>query len=282
MSRRSSRWRILSRVATRPRPWILRYLLHLLPAVLLAVPIAGSMLGLFRYPLMAEAMRTRSLGDLLEITRVSDGEGFNTGLAALGWVAAFGLALLAWIPIQVAGLWLEGGILHTYAVDHRPDGRAFRSACGRTFGPFLVLAAGQSLAVGAIVGIAAVLEIVLDARIPGVRPAVAISAAALLVLGELARVVMVVSDDLNVLRALRDTIRLVGSRLGDLALVIGASFGLHALLFSAQRAVGQAIPIPWWALSFFVLQGNQFLGTGVRLARQAGMVGLVRGEGSDG
>lgn len=281
MSRRFSWWRGLSRVVTRPRPWVLRYLLHLLPAVLLAVPIAVSMLGLFRYPLMTEALRTRSLGDLLEITRTLDGGGSNARLAALGRVAAFGLALFAWLPVQVAGLWLEGGVLHTYAADHPPDGRAFRSACKRTFGSFLVLAAGQSLVIGLVAVVAVALGAALDRPlILGISAGFAV--VGLMVLGELARVSVVVAEDRHAVRALRNALRLAGNRLGGLALLAGASIGLQVLLFSAQRAAGRAIPIPWWALSLFVLQGIQFLGAGVRLARQAGMVGLAQGEGSDG
>ncbi len=275
MNRSSSWWKTGARVATRPRAWILRYLLHLLPAVLLAVLIAGSMLSLFRYPLMAEALRTRSLGDVLEIVQMLGREGAGAEFAVLGATGALGLALLAWLPVQLAGLWLEGGVLQAYATDQKLDGRAFRAACWRTFGSFLVLSVGQHLAIGLVAGIALASGVALGAiTIPVILAGSGIGA--LMVLGELARIAIVVDNDRHVVRALSRAIRLVRRRFLPLVVVIAASIGLQALLFVAQRAAGRVIPIPWWALSLIVLQIIQILGVGVRLARQAGIVSLAQ------
>lgn len=274
MSGTSPWWRRLSRVATRPRPWILRYCLHLLPALVLAVLIAGLMLPLFRRTLVAEALRTRSLGDGLEIVQALDGTGPDAGLPVLGGAAFLGLALLAWLPIQIVSLYLEGGVLHTYAAEQRPDRRAFGSACRRTFKPFLVLGLAQSLATGAVVGIASALGAALDLLLL-LGIAAALVVLALMVIGELARAVIVIEDDRHVFRALGGAMRVIRRRFGGVAALVAASGMLHGFLFFVQRAGGRAIPIPWWALSLAVQQGIQALGAGVRLARQAGMVGLA-------
>jgi hypothetical protein len=263
-------------VATRPRAWILRYLLHLLPAVLLAVLIAGSMLPLFRYPLMAEALRTRSLGDGLEIVQMLGETRTGAEFAIVGILSALGLAALAWLPVQLAGLWLEGGVLHTYAAEQRLEGRAFRAACRRAFGPFLLLSVGQNLAIGLVAGIAGASSVVFDAILVPVIPA-GIGIGALMILGEVARIAIVVDGDRHVVRALARAIRLVRRRFLPLVGLIAASLGLQALLFVAQRVAGRVIPIPWWAPSLIVLQLIQILGVGVRLARQAGIVSLAQG-----
>jgi hypothetical protein len=275
VNRSTLRWKTVARVATRPRAWILRYLLHLLPAALLAVLIAGSMLFLFRYPLMAEALRTRSLGDGLEIVQMLGEEGAGAEFAIVGIIGALGLALLAWLPVQLAGLWLEGGVLQAYAADQKLDGRAFRAACGRTFGPFLLLSVAQHLAIGLVAGIAVASGVALGAIIIPVIVAVT-GIGALMMLGELARIAIVVDNDRHVVRGLGRAIRLARRRFLPLVVVIAASIGLQALLFVAQRAAGRVIPIPWWALSLIVLQIIQILGVGVRLARQAGIVSLAQ------
>lgn len=276
MSQTSRWWQSVSRVVTRPRPWILRYLLHLLPAVVLAVLIAGSMLPLFRIPLMTEALRTRSLGDLLEIVRSLEDR--DSGFVVLGTVGFLLLTVVTWLPVQLAGLWIEGGVLQTYAADRRLDRRAFWSACRRTFKSFLVLGLAQSLAVGVVIGIALALGAALDLLLV-LGIAAALGTWVLMVLGELVRVIIVIEDDRHLVRALGGALRLIRRRVGSVFLLVAVSVALHLLLFFAQRTGARTMPTSWWALSLLVQQSIQILGAGVRLARQAGMVGLAHTAG---
>ena len=264
------------RVARRPWPWVLRYLLTAAPAAALGLLFASSLGQWFRLPLFAEALDSRSFDGLIEVLMVrSDGEspGPWLGIALL-------LLPIVWAVIRLVGAWLEGGILVTYALQKAPSWRGFVRASARTVGSFLLLATLGASAVavlmGGTVGLALLGRTVwrpLGSAIAVVGLGVVFGVSAWV---RLARASIAVREDGNVLRALRDAGRVVVHRpLAFLALVVGA-LALRVLLTLLGGALGGWVPLRAWLLTLAVQQLVQIAVVGVGLARRAAEVGLVQ------
>jgi len=267
----------LLRVVQRPWPWLLRYLLTALPAMATSVLLAFPLGPWFRLPLFLEALDRRSLDDLLEVL-LHQPEGPSIGFSFVG---AMVLIPLIWLAVHLIGLWLEGGVLATYALLKAPTWRTFAEASSRWFGRFLLLA---------LIGIA--LSVILTGGIAGAallagrvnRPlgiAAGIAGAAVVILAgawvRLARAAMVVHEDGRVLHALGEAWRTIAHRpLVFLALVAGV-LALRVLLTWLGGALGAVVPMRAWLLSLVIQQPVQMALVGAGLARRAAEVGLVTG-----
>lgn len=266
----------LKRFLARPLPWLLFYLAGLLPSLLLGPLLMGSFTGLARYPFFRTALETRSLDGVIEmLTQI------NKALPAPSPWTLFGLcgAGVVLPLLALLRVFLEGGALLVYAEAAAPDLRSFFAGCRRWFGPFLGLdLIGLGLlfivvAVGAVPVAFVWSAATWLAQVLAVVMALAVGLLATWI--ELSRAAAVAYDTRNVGVALRRGGALFFRRpLLLLALVLGA-LGVYALLALLSNAVMRAIPIPWWLASLAAGQVFVLLRLGVRLARQAGEVGLL-------
>ncbi len=273
----------MSRVFKRPRPWILGYLVLLLPSLLIVPLLALPLLEWARTPLFRAALEARSLDLLLDFfTGVLADMRFDTDPSAglpLLLVGICGLLVL-WPLLKLLWVWMEGGTLVTYTDPAPPSWERFWEGCRRYFGPFLLLNLLGVLAIGLVGGVALALSIGL-ARLAPVLGWGGVIVGGLLVAVlatwiETARTVTVVNGDRHVIKALRNAGDMIaGYPLAILALM-GASGVLYGVLFGIHRGLITWIPIPWWLLSFGVQQIYLIARLGVRLVRQAGEVGLAR------
>lgn len=263
----------LLRVVRRPGPWILRYILVTLPALVLALAVTLSLTEWFRLPLWIEALETQSIDLLLEIIESRTPEELS----------GVSLALLAlpvlWVIIRVVWLFFEGGVLSTY---HQPTAltwREFLEAGVYWFGSFLLL--------GGMGALATVLWVAITAGIGFLAAAVeAFLSTVILVVGllglvalwlwiELARVVAVVRQDRHVFRSLTGVAGVVRARAPVLLGLVVGVFVLLALLGWVSTALGSAMPLTWWLPVLVLQQVAQLISVGVVLARKGGEVALV-------
>ncbi len=271
----AGRYGRLRRVVTRPLPWVLRYLISTLPAFLLAPLIMLPLRSLFRYPIVAEALKTGSLDLVLEFLDHPPAGSLTS--STLVWVLL--LVPLAWLLVRAVWLWTEGGVLTTYAREERITARRFLRACASWFGPFVLLGLLSGLAIGLLVGTTAGIALVVSAVWqPLTMPVVVMGAVfvvACWVWAELARVVAVVRGDRHVLRALGVALKVARRRfvplmalvLGVLVVRVGLAVGANALL--------SRLSFSWWLPVLVIQQGVQILAVGLALARRAGQAELT-------
>ncbi len=267
----------LLRVVQRPWPWLLRYFLTALPAMAISVLLALPMGAWFRLPLFLDALDRRSLDDLLEVL-LHQPEGPSIGFSFVG---AMVLIPLIWLAVHLIGLWLEGGILATYALPTAPTWRAFAAASSRWFWRFVLLApigiAICAVLAGGAAGVAW-LAGMLNASLAIVA---GLAGAAVVILAgawvQLARAAMVVHEDGRIFHALGEAwCTIVHRPLVFLALVV-SMLALRVLLTWLGGALGDVVPMRAWLLSLVIQQPVQVALVGAGLARRAAEVGLVTG-----
>lgn len=266
---------MLRRVFSRPRPWVMRYVLLTLPALVLAPLITFPFRAWFRYPLLVEALETQSLDLLLELLRLSSVEapaGQLLGLAVL-------LILLTWVFVRGLWLWLEGGVLLTYVQAVPPSWREFFYACTRWLGSFLLLSVLGWLAIG-LVGAAFAAAAFLGNLVWPPLATFTLGVGAVLVVAcwlwvDFARVVAVVRDDRHVFRALTGAARVAGRRWLPLFGLMLGLLAVRLVVALASRALSSAMPYSWWLPTLAIQQLMQILAVGVSLIRRAGEAGLA-------
>ncbi|MBN1246696.1 MAG: hypothetical protein JXC32_03520 [Anaerolineae bacterium] len=266
----------LVRVVRRPWPWLLRYLLALFPAALVAMLLLVPLRGWFRQPVVIEALETQSLDLLLDGLRALPTASAVDGLL---WLAGLLAVPVIWAALRLVWLWLEGALLTTYAADAPPSPRAFVRAGFRWLGTFLLigllLAAISAMLVVSAILLGLLARMVWRPLAMVIAGAGAVLIAAMVLYGELARTAAVVSGDKHAVRAFGRAASVVCRRpLSLLALILG-TLVLRGLLFLAQRELSLAIPLSWWAATLIVQQAIQVAITGASLLRRAGEVGLA-------
>jgi hypothetical protein len=259
-----------------PWPWVLRYGLSALPACLLAGLSVLPLGSWFRVPLLIEALDTRSLDKLGEFVMHLPSDPGPLG----GLVVALMLVPIAWAIVQLVGLWMEGGILATYAHPTPPSWRAFIRVSTRALGAFALLAGIGAVLTLLLLGATTVVTMAGSTLWPPIRPvAVALGVAALGVVWvwiRLARASVMVRGDRHVLRALREAWRAVRLRPLHALLLVGGAFALRGLVVYATSVLVAWVPLRWWLLTLLIQQVAQLLTVGIGLARRVGEVRLVR------
>lgn len=265
--------RYLVRVLTRPVPWLLHYLVLLLPALVLAPLLTAILLPWIDVPLFTRALETRSLGLLIELFSAPD-------RTPPSWALLVGLGgvVVAWGALQLVWLWLHGATLSAYAAEQRLGLREFFQGGNRWFGVLFLLSLLNGVGIGGILSVAVALIAFTFTRFPalvwGIGGVSALLGGALAAWTETARVAAVAQDDPDIIHALRAAFKLAMRRpLPWLGLLLGG-LAAYGALFLAHRQLVRWIPIHWWLLSFGVQQGVVLLRQGVRLTRQAGLLGL--------
>ncbi len=264
----------LRRVAQRPRAWVLSYVLTTLPALGLALLTALGWLPLTRYPAFAQLLETRSLDVLFDFSTLDMGSG------SVSWgIIAVLLAVPAWILARLVWTWLEGGTLAEYAAAQTLSWREFMQAGWRWFGVFLALNLSGAAMVGVIGGAALLLAVfaymfapALGWTVAGVGVALAGLVATWI---ESARAVALTQNQRGVFHALGGAARAMVKQALPLAALVGGGLALYGLLYLAHRRLVDALPLRWWVLTLLVQQTYTIARLGIRLARQAGQVGLL-------
>ncbi len=273
----------MSRVFRRPRPWILGYLVLLVPSFLIVPLLALPLLEWARTPLFRAALEARSLdllldfftGALVDARLGAESAGAGSPLLVVG---ICGLLVL-WPLLKLLWVWMEGGTLLMYTDPTPPSWERFWEGCRRYFGPFLLLNLLGLLVIVLVGGVTIALSIGLArlAAMLGIGGAVigGLLVAVLATWVETARAVAVVHNDRHIIHALRNAGGMIVEYPLAILALMGASGLLYGLLFGIYRSLITRIPIPWWLLSFGVQQVYLIARLGVRLARQAGEVGLA-------
>lgn len=262
------------RVVQRPRAWALSYLLTTLPALGLALLTAGGWLPLTRYPAFAHLLETRSLDVLSDFSTLDMGSG------GVPWgIIAVLFAVPAWILARLIWTWLEGGTLAEYATAQPLSWREFNKAGWQWFGVFLALNLSGAVLVVGIGGAALLLAIFAYMLAPALGWAVAGVGVALTGLVatwiEMARAVALAQNQRGVFQALRNAARAMVKQALPLAALVGGGLALYGLLYLAHRWLVDLLPLRWWLLTLLIQQAYTVVRLGIRLARQAGQVGLV-------
>jgi hypothetical protein len=268
------------RALRRPRPWALLYALTLIPAAVLAPALALMLLTQAAHaPLFREMLRARSLDMVPDLLTYMTRTPVPTPARIVTLVALVAVPLV-WLVTRLVWLWLEGGALATYAAEAPPSWRAFTRAGTRWLGSLLLLNLVGIVAVVLVGGVTLALVALVDAVfaplgwVPG---AVGLLLVIVIVTEvEVARAAAVVHEDRHVLRALRRALRLTGQRPLPLALLVVGALALQGGLLLVQRGILRLVPIPWWLTNLVALQAIAVARLGVRLARQAGEVGLLK------
>ena len=277
MKRQPTFWEAASCVVRRPWPWVIRYVGALVPALLVALMLLIPLRSWLSQPLVAEVLETRSL-DFLVDALMNLSTGMEGGLLLPAGVV---LIPLVWIGMRMLWLFLEGGVLVTYARPKRPTALEFLRACVDWFPSFLLISILAVLATCAVVGSAAVGVALIQALslweplATGVYAVGAVAVVGISVAAELARAAAVVGEDRNVWRAFSTAGRVVARRFVPLVALILGTLLLRVLLFLVQRALSGWIPLSWWLLTLLVQQLLQVTITGVGLLRRAGEVALA-------
>lgn len=265
-----------SRALRRPRAWLVRYLLGLIPSVIVAALLTSSLGAWLRHPHLSQILTERSLDLLPDLLQDAAA---NAQFSVL-LLVALGAVPLAWITVRLCWLWLEGGALSAYAASTPLGWGAFWRAGWRWFGPFLLLNLVvwiAALGTGAIFAVVAVIMSQLWVPLLWIVGAPGLlSVACLLTWAEVARAFAVAQDQRHIVRALRGGAGVLMRYPLHLCLLVLGALVLYGLLALVGHALSLAIPIRWWLLSLLALQAMEFVRHGVRLARQAGEIGLAR------
>ena len=205
-----------------------------------------------------------------EGTAAFAGEGTQRTLL-LALVTVVVLVLLTWL----SSAFLGGGVLRTYAESDHFRWRQFLRDCWRWFGALLWLSFLQAVGT-AVLGTLLLLLVLFAASTMGwlgawMLASIVILAVAWLAFMDLTRVVAVVGETRNVLRASRQGLRVLFRR----PLAVGALYGLSvlaciALLALYRWALVPRLPRAWWLIAFILQQGFVALWLWVRLGRWAG------------
>jgi len=210
----------------------------------------------------------------------------------VGLATAAALPVLAWLT----GAFLSGGLVLTFAEvpqdapgtgagSRRFRWRRFLWGCWHWFGAFLLLGAVQGIASSVVFGplVAAAMGAV--AVVGGwsawvVVPVLVVVGALWLALMEYTRIVAVVGETRNVVRAFGEAARFVARNLRG---VVGL-YGLALVLLGAVHAIYRLglmtwLPLDWWALVLVVQQGFVWGRLWARVVRVAGGVALYQSEG---
>lgn len=276
----------VTRAWRRPRAWLLVYGLVSLPAALVGPLLALTLLPLVRLPLFNTALATRRLdfvtdlllGPLLKANL--DIPTPDIGTPVLGGLLGICGVLLVWPLFGLVWVFLEGGTLTSYAAAQPVTWREFWAGCKRWFGPFLVLnsvgviLAGLALVAG--LGVAYGLSGRLPVTAQVVRGLGWLLAGGIASWVELMRVTAVVREVRQVGNWIRLTAQVVKAHALDIAQLLLGSVALYALLGWAYRLVMDRLPFRWWLATLLIQQLYVLLRLGVRLAREAGMVGNAR------
>lgn len=272
----------------RPRAWVLLYGLVSVPAALLASVWTLAFLPLARWPFFAEALATQRLDWVLDsltgqmLAAMTGTPAPETGLPILGSLVAICGALLIWPLFGIVWVALEGGTLASYAAPTPLSWREFGAACKRWFGPFVLLnSAGvvvAALLLGVAWGVASALHGSLPLTAQVVRNLGWLAAGAVASLVELARVVGVAQGTRHVGAMLRGAWQTLMQHPVEVLALLLAGLALYGLLDVAYRALMGVLPFRWWLLTLLVQQLYVALRLGVRLAREAGLVGMVVGS----
>jgi hypothetical protein len=262
-------------VVHRPRPWVLRYLLATVPALILAVMLVSPLRPWFRVPLLVQGLETRSLDHLLEALEFTAGQITGGPLLALAML----LIPLSWLLVRVLWVYFEGGVLATYAGVTSLSWREFIDASRRWFWSLFLL--------GVIWNIVAVLLSVVTIVIGALAGSLWSPLGTLLWIGgglavvmlwllfSMARSAAVVRHDRNVLRALRSAARVIGRRPAKVVILIAVTLAFQGALLWASRAGTTVLPYSWWLPALVLQQLAAVLAMGVTLARRAGEIRLA-------
>ncbi len=264
----------LRRVVGRPRAWALSYVLTTVMALGLALLMTLAWLPLTRHPILSQILETRSLDALGDFATLaaSSGGGIWSTLALL-------LALPVWVLARLLWTWLEGGTLAEYAATQPLSWRAFAQAGWRWFGAFIALNLTGAFLVVVIGGAALLLAVFAYMLAPALGWAIAGVGVALAGLVatwiEMARAVALTQNQRGVFQALGGAARAMIKRALPLAALVGGGLALYGLLYLAHRGLMDALPLSWWLPTLLIQQAYTVVRLGIRLARQAGQVGVL-------
>ena len=258
----------------RPRAWVLSYLVTTVLALGLALLMALAWLPLTRHPVFNQILERRSLDLLFDFFSLEMGSG------GVPWgVVALLLALPAWVVARLFWTWLEGGTLAEYAAAQTLSWRAFAQAGWRWFGVFLAFNLTGAALVGVTGGAALLLAVFAYMLAPALGWAVAgigLATAGLVATWiEMARAVALTQNQRGVFQALGGAARAMVKQALPLAALVGGGLALFGLLYLAHRWLVDALPLRWWLPTLLIQQTYTILRLGIRLARQAGQVGLL-------
>jgi hypothetical protein len=274
-ARRGHVSQVIERVARRPRGWVLRYLLTTVPALILALMLMVPLRPWFMSPLMIQALETRSLDHFLEAVQFIGGQIAGGPLLALAML----LIPLGGLLVRVLWVFMEGGILATYAGSAPLSWHEFFRVSWRFFGSLLLLGVIWLLSTaGVVVATVAVGLLARSLWYPLGVVVLSVGGVGLLLLWvwfSMARSVTVVRDERNVIRALRRAMHVIGQRPGGVLALVFITVALQWGLQGISRAGTAALPFSWWLPALVLQQFVAALAVGVTLARRAGEVGLA-------
>lgn len=268
--------RYAPRALQRPFPWILRYLLSLIPALILAPLVTLPLVKLLRTPLFRQMLETRSLGLLTDILANRQAEAAPGALLLWLPLLAVPLALLI---IKITEVFLEGGTLYSYAQPHTPQQHEFWSACKRFFWTLLFLKSWGWISVLISGGSAWMIFAAAGVfPLPWLRPLGMLGfviAGIFAAWSEVARCVLVSSEQQRGFKALGKAVRVFFANPLPLLVWIIVCSGAYGLLLLAQGWVNVQLPLPWWLATLVAQQLIQVAKLGISLTRQAGIVGWL-------
>lgn len=269
----------------RPRAWALLYGLVSLPAALLALVWTLAFLPLARWPFWAEALTTQRLDFVLDsltghmLVAMTGAPSPEAGVPVLGSLVAMCGALLIWPMFGIVWVALEGGTLASYAAPTPLSWREFWAACRRWFGPFVLLNSAGVVVAALLLGVAWSAAFALRGSLPltaqVVRTLGWLAAGAVASLVELARVVAVAQGTRHVGVMLRGAWQALMQHPVEVLTLLLAGLALYGLLDGAYRALMGVLPFRWWLLTLLVQQLYVALRLGIRLSREAGLVGVI-------
>jgi hypothetical protein len=262
-------------VLKRPLLWALRYALVTVPAVLIVPLVMDVLTAWFRRPLFVDALASRSLDLLADVLMHGGGELTQPGLL----VVALFLVPALWLGVRFVWLFLEGGVLLSYAQRGAPRWRQFLRASWRWWGRFLLIGGVRILLAVAVVALGIGVGVIL--RLLGQAGEIPIAVVALLTIGVLgvwcrtARVVSVVREERHIFRALAAATSVFRTQGVQLIGIVVVVLALRLLLVLGSEALVDALPISTWALAVLIQQGVQVLLVGLSLVQVAAVVSLV-------
>jgi hypothetical protein len=265
-----------TRFFTHTRPWITRYVFNMMTAMIFSLIITLSMWHLLSHPLVSVMLEQRSLDILLDILSNKNAEDNNLLLTFI----IIGMTVLAWLPIQIVWIWLEGGILSSYASEKRLNWKAFFNACSQWFGFMLLLRSLYIVIFVIIITVTAVLVFLM--LLLWVPPSWVFLTAGVLLLTilhlcmELFTTAAITTKHKNIFSVSRICLMLVKKIPGPLLIFYILTMSVTTFLLLIQRWVGIAVPMDWWLISLFLFQILVLTRQGLRLFRQSGEVIMVQ------